>query len=551
MSADRIIAILSEKGHFNPRQLDFHFPSEALHLLSVGARYFFEFLSESPGELSLDHFIRVEWLKDKAAVKAYRAMTPDERLEVHAIIGFVVHETTHKVDMLISPFGVQYLSLMIREYLILQSYLPRALDHPGYIETLRVLPKLTEPPEGLLDEKKDLREHWDALTQVVRRTLAWGDLGSLRPPAAQIVPGWSGDFLGEQDYFGTDMPIEAVTVLKSFMSFRPKAAGNWYLRPMTIFEAKALASTMLYILDISGNLAEVDLYFRRVYLDYAGDLEPDYLFLLDTLAQIHGLTNFAAALESGNLDGVRSLLVIASALGWFALQAPPAVTGVAGISAMSGNPVLRLFVALVDLGGLLRNDGPAIGNTASELLMAVESQKMFSTFEQAPIAAALDATRQSLQMLREDVGKIWNPEVQKHFVRILDIIEPQFKSRANTYNSALGMPGKGNPRYYVNSKADMELFYHDHAPDGAYAEWLEMRGALLFAHPIPHEEMVEKLDRHFKAYLVVIFCKKCRIGFNQLWVSRFLDKFSFTCSHCGDRQQIDIDETRKFHLSKN
>ncbi|MFN0192836.1 MAG: hypothetical protein ACKVP5_12825 [Aestuariivirga sp.] len=551
MSADGIIAVLSEKGRFNPRQLDFHFPSEALDFLSVGARYFFRFLSETPGELSLDHFIRVEWLKDKEAVKAYRAMTPEERLEVHAIIGFVVHETTHKVDMLISPFGVQYLHLMIREYLILQNYLPRALDHPDYIEALRVLPKLTEPPKGLLDEEKDLSAHWNALTQVVRKTLAWGDLGSLRPPASQIVSGWSGGFLGEQDYFGTNTPIETITVLKSFMSFRPKAAGNWYLRPMTIFEAKALASTMLYILDISGDLSEVALYFRRVYLDHAGDLEPDYLFLLDTLAQIHGPEDFAAALESGNLAGVRHILLMASALGWFALQAPPVVPGVEGVSAVSGNPVMRLFVALFHLRGLLQNDGPPIANTAAALLMALEDQKMFSNLEQAPIASALDATRQALQMLREDVGKIWNPEVRKHFVRILDIVEPHIQCRSNTYDSALGMPDKGNPRGYVNSKADMELFYHDHAPDGAYAEWLEMRGALLFAHPIPHETMVAKLDQHFRAYLMAVICENCRIGLNQFWMSRFVEEFSFTCPNCGTKKQIHMDKARMISLPKN
>jgi hypothetical protein len=550
MSAGGIIAVLSEKGRFNPRQLDFHFPSEALDLLSVGARYFFGFLSETPGELSLDHFIRVGWLKDKAAVKAYRAMTPEERLEVHAIIGFVVHETTHKVDMLISPFGVQYLHLMMREYLILQSYLPRALDHPGYIETLRVLPKLTEPPKGLLEEG-ELRAHWDALTQVVRRTLAWGDLGSLKPPASQISPGWNAEFIGEHDYFRTGAPVETVSVLKSFLSFRPAGAGSWYLRPMTIFEAKALASTMLYILDISGDLNEVELYFQRVYLDHAGDLEPDYLFLLDTLAQLHGPENFAAAIESGNLNGVRHILLLASALGWFALQAPPVLPGVAGISAVSGNPVLRLFVALFHLPGLLKNDGPEIGNTAAALLMAIEGQKLFSTLEQAPIAAALTATRQALKMLREDTGKIWNPEVRKHFVRLLDIVEPQIESRQDTYNSALGMPDKGNPRGYVNSKADMELFYHDHAPDGAYAEWLEMRGALLFAHPIPHESLVEKLDRHFKAYLMAIVCETCRVGVNQFWMSRFVDEFFFVCPNCGAKKQVRMSEAQKLNLPGN
>jgi hypothetical protein len=255
---------------------------DRLHL----PRDFFGLLSEEPGRLSLDALIR-DWRNDQPVKRRYRSLTSDERLEVHTIIGFVLHETTHKVDLLVSPFGIQYVYLLIGEYLLLQDYLPRALDHPDHLQALRVLPQLTAPPKGIVGAG-ELRELWDQLTEVVRKALAWGDLGNLRPSADQVTAGWD-DFKRTGDLLGAGEPIELVKVLNSFYSFRLQGAGNWYLRPMTIFEAKALANTMLYILDISDSVSDVALYYRRVYLDHA--VEPDYLFLLNTLARMHGCEN--------------------------------------------------------------------------------------------------------------------------------------------------------------------------------------------------------------------------------------------------------------------
>lgn len=541
MSAGEIISVLAEKGSFNARLLHFDFPVEVMDLLSLGPRAFFSMLTEEPSRLSLDAMINDRWRNDPLATCAYRGLTADERLEVHAIIGFVLHETTHKVDLLVSPFGMQYLALLIREYQLLQDYLPRALDHPQYIDALRVLPKLMQAPEGILKEGA-LRALWDELTEVVRKTLAWGDLGALRPAAADVAAGWDAFSPLSGDFFGSGEPIELVKVLNSFYSFRPEGAGNWYLRPMTIFEAKALANTMLYLLEISGSVDDIALYYRRVYLDHAEALEPDYLFLFDTLARMHGLSDFAAALDSGNVAGVRHLLIATAALGWFALQAPPVLPTDKGLGSAGGNPVLRLFAALHHVMDFFRKDNAAAGTTMADIFLSLECQDLFPALDQPTIGTALAACRDALRRLREQVAEIWNPSVRRHFSRVLDIMAPHFEGRTDSYRSFLGMPDNGNPRSFVKDEAEMELFYHDHAAADAYREWLGMRGAVLFAHPMPRADLVKRLDEHFMAKLMVVLCDGCQIGLHQYWVSRFVKEYTVVCPISGRRQTINIDD---------
>ena len=205
---------------------------------------------------------------------------------------------------------MQYLGVLIHEYLYLQSYVPRALDWPDLLVALRFLPNLTDPPAEL-NRDAGLRSLWASLTEVVRRELAWGDLGTLRPARAQIETGWDGSVIGPGDHFGAATMIEPVMVLGAVYSFR-LADSTWYLRPATIFEAKALANTMLYILDISGSVDDVALYYRRVYLVAKDDLEPDYLFLLDVLARMHNQSDFESVLATGDSAFVRHILVVAS-----------------------------------------------------------------------------------------------------------------------------------------------------------------------------------------------------------------------------------------------
>ena len=105
MNAEAIIGILAAEGKFNTRRLSFHFPLGVMNHLSRGPRFFLSLLTHGSGTLSLDQLIDDAWRKDPVALNAYHGLSAEERLEVHTIIGFVLHETTHKVDLLVSPFA--------------------------------------------------------------------------------------------------------------------------------------------------------------------------------------------------------------------------------------------------------------------------------------------------------------------------------------------------------------------------------------------------------------------------------------------------------------
>jgi hypothetical protein len=145
----------------------------------------------------------------------------------------------------------------------------------------------------------------------------------------------------------------------------------------------------------------------------------------------------------------------------------------------------------------------------------------------------------------EQVREIWNPSVRDHFTRILNVMAPHFDGREDNYRSFMGMPDNGNPRSFVNTDAEMELFCHDHAPKDAYADWLDMRGALLFAHPIPQNQLIARLDQHFMARLMMVPCNHCGVGFHTFWASRFAKELTAICPVSGHREQIMIDDARQ------
>jgi hypothetical protein len=536
VSADAVIDLLSEEGAFNPRLLSFRFPESVFDNVSLMPRAFFGLLAEGRG-LSLDSLVNDDWRSDELAMHRYNSLTPEERLEVHTVIGYVLHETTHKVDLLISPFGVQYLGVLIHEYLYLQSYVPRALDWPDLLVALRFLPNLTDPPAEL-NRDAGLRSLWASLTEVVRRELAWGDLGTLRPARAQIETGWDGSVIGPGDHFGAATMIEPVMVLGAVYSFR-LADSTWYLRPATIFEAKALANTMLYILDISGSVDDVALYYRRVYLVAKDDLEPDYLFLLDVLARMHNQSDFESVLATGDSAFVRHILVVASGLGWFALQAPPAIPGRDETPSAGSNPMLRLFVGLKEIMAYFRRDSDHGFVTLADILLDIETKRSFHAFEQTTIDAGLAACRDNMSGLNTLINGIWNPDVRGHFAKIIKIMLPYFTDREDSYVSRLGMPDNGNPRTFVTNETEMEPFFHDHTPDDAYADWLMMRGALLFSHAKPDEAFLARLGQHFQSRYLVVPCRHCRLGFHDHWVSPFGRNAVVRCPVTGETDEID------------
>ena len=544
MSAEAVIACLeSDGGPFEARRLSYELPPDVFERCSPYTRWFFSHFGDGTG-VSQDALISGSWRRDTLLLQKYEEMGSEERLEVHAIIGFLVHEANHKADLLISPFGLQYFGILLREYEVLQQFLPRALDHVEYVDSIRVLAKLTEPHDGFLTKEPAIREWWDELRLVVRKEIAWGDLGSLTPTLPQIEVGWDGFDSISAHYFGTSLALEQVKILNSFYSFRPVGTKLWYIRPATIFETKAVAGTLLYLLSIAPDMSEVLLYYQRTYLDRKDSYIPDYFFALDQIAVMHGFDDLEHVFKVNNPDLLRHVLMCAQSLCWFALHAPPQLRDGEKKSGVAGNPVLRLFAGMHALMDCLKRAKEEGLITLAQVLMLIEQHPVFIALEQAPIAQVLNDCRSFLAAVDKRVDLLWNPSVRSHFRRVFAMAAPLIVDREDRYDHGLGQPQEGNGRLYARTKAQMEVYYNDHVPKGDYAEWLSMRSTLFFSTAPPSAEYIARLDKHFEALFVwLLECEHCNIA-HIFWVSRFEKNHVVPCPLTGKAVTLEVNEIR-------
>lgn len=535
-------------ARFDPRRLEIHFPADAIDSAGWEAHAFFSMLEDAP-DLTALSFLDRRWRDDDIAMRAYRNASPEGRLEIHAIIGALLHETTHQVDVLISPFGVQYLLALAQEYLVLQDYIPRAVDRKETLAALSVLANLTDGIPDAVAADPALAGYWKQLERHVSRQLAWGDLEGRRAPGNRIARGWPGFAEAPGDYLGIDRSVELIAICGHVLSYRPEGVRDWYVRPATFFETKALCNVMLHIMDLSGNdLDDLRLYYRTLYGYRRGELAPDYLFVLDAVASIMGPEDFDTALESGSAEQIRSLLLLASGLSWFALQAPPIFQD-GDISPVAANPTVRLMAGLRALPAAGRD--PRADGSAAGLCLLIEESDHFRGLEQAPIAAVLENIRRTLDLLEHDlVPRIWNPGVRDHFLRIIGLMRPHFDDRPADYRSAMGMPNDGNVFTAARTQADWELVYSDQMARDAMAEWLDLRQKLLFSFghaPRVTDDFVTALDAHFMAKLILWPCAHCD-NLHTIWYSRFAETVRVPCPLTGQWTTFHPEDVANLHL---
>jgi hypothetical protein len=378
---------------------------------------------------------------------------------------------------------------------------------------------------------------WPRLRETARRTLAWGDLGKLRPPETEITPGWHSELDATEFPFEHGELVELVTVCGQVRTFRPVGTVGWYVRPMTIFEARALANTLLHVLDLTaGNAHELRLYFDACYGERASELEPDYLYLFDLMSRIMGPSSFAAALATENAAQIGTLLRLVSGVCWFALQAPP-VSGDSTLGPASSSVTMRLFTALAQLRPQMRRLGQI--RSVAQLCQSLEETDLFKGMEQAPIREALTESERALLYLDEIVESVWNPDVRTWFKHLIGLMRPYFTGREARYDSLLGMPNDGNTILGVREEHEWEAIYDDHMPRGDAAEWLELRRTLLFSYHLPQitSDFVNKLDNHFQAMRVMWFCRSCD-GLHGDWISRFAEDVDLICPVTGAKEAL-------------
>jgi hypothetical protein len=481
------------------------------------------------------------WPHDSLARNHFNCCDRDAQLEILAFLTLFVHEYTHRIDFLISPFGLQFYANTLREYWMMQQFMPRILDDARTVDRLRFLAGFGENPADDPLKTTGADRVWKDLEELVRVFYAWGDVAGVTPLRKYVQDGWSDQIRGAGDAFGVDVVVEPVTVLNFFYTFRVPGTSSsfWYLRPLTIFETKAVVNSLLFIQHLLGDESrELCLdYYRAVYLRRRDQLPSDYFFLLDMGARIYGLPDFETLLRDGRY--ARSALLILSSICWYALQAPPPLRGQDGRFA---NPILRLWVAFRALTRYARAQLKSDFGSTAELLLWLDQSPSARNFFVLPIGQVLDNCRQVVDfMLKENSERTWHPDVQDHFEHIFSLMRPHFQGRESTYTSYLGMPESGNPLSGCHSPEDWELTYDDYTTPEATKKWFALRTDVLFSYLKPSTKVIEELDEHFQAFLVPYHCE-CGQGFTPQWHSRFPKRYVLTCGFCGRKKTLNRED---------
>src|SRR6185369_3492621 len=198
----------------------------------------------------------------------------------------------------------------------------------------------------------------------------------------------------------------------------PDNKNIWHLRPLTIFETKAVVNTLLYILDLlkEEGVDECISYYKTFYLNRKETLPEDYFFLLDMGAKIYDIDSFEKLLLTKNLPMIKSVLISLSGICWYSLHAPPVSSKE---NFCYSNPILRLWAAFLFVTKVMRGETTIPPLSMSEALSYIEIQEEFKNACQKPINQIVpDCLNIIDRMKQANQEKTWNPEVRAHFDHI-------------------------------------------------------------------------------------------------------------------------------------
>jgi len=545
MAFEDVLAKFGEVS-FNPRTLQVNIPAQLTAPLSDTAVRFFAYAYFSEGQredITWMQYADADWSKDPEKVRVFMQLDEEVRLEILAFLTLFIHEYTHKTDFLISPFGLLFYANCMYEYWTLQTFIPQVLDSAEMIDNVRFLVNFEE---GLVDNayyNKHLKSMWEELKPSIHASYSWGDVGDILPLKRFIASGWHGQDAGlSSHYLGVEQELEPITLLEFFCTFRSADKGMWYLRPLTIFETKAVVNSLLYILDLLGEagLEDCSRYYEEVYLSKKDELPEDYFFLLDMGAMIYGLPDFEAALKAQHFLLLKSILSTLSGICWYALHTLPLKTGE---DAFFANPIIRLWAAFNFMTAVLRQKIKIEFNTVSEVLMHWEKRSGFGKNFQKPIAEVIPRCLEVVDdLIKKNQKETWNPAMKAHFDHILTIIRPHFADREYDYFSKMGMPDDGNPTRALRTEDQWLILYDDYVTPPEVFGWYDIRGNLFFTLLKPHEELIRQLDKHFRAFY---FLQPCRCNtIIAMWVSRFFETVELKCPNCGREYHLTRDEVK-------
>jgi hypothetical protein len=202
--------------------------------LSVMSRALFAMSLDRAPTQTLNYMYNFLWRHDAEVMRHWRCMKLAEKVEALTVAVAEVHETTHHVDFLCTPFAVTLHTRTMREYWGLQYFAPLLIEQPELlpgrlIEFEMHAENLNLPADHLA------RRLWPDVWLPLRALLAFGD-GSGVWPHGGIEIGWGSN---REPYPVLGQPFEKIWVNGILGTVRRPGNTDWYLRPLTFFRFSA------------------------------------------------------------------------------------------------------------------------------------------------------------------------------------------------------------------------------------------------------------------------------------------------------------------------
>ena len=425
---------------------------------------------------------------DRVQLRLYETLSSDEKAEVLGVATYLLHEVTHHMDYMTTPFGVHVRARACLEYLTLQE-MARPLQW-GVWPLDRTLVDVVAP------SFKD-RTEWPEPAATLRSCVLFADAirGAKKSHIDVLTHEGrsSGDILGQT--------FIAVSVHGWLSSAAVPSNPGRYVTPTAILEARALTHSLLHLQRMLQDPAlvkeEIARYMSAFY--NPAHVSPEYLFLLDLLAGAVGRTSFTDVLETADMEAVRQILLALSSVTWYALQAPPFMSDDG--YPFNSDPCTRLLVALGELERWSASPASAPYRDLNDFLVQIDERDAERDeprrFRQ--IEDILDFTIRYIDYVRtRNNEENKNEQLRRHFDYVLAAQSRQLRRRlGHSYRSRLGLPPHGNPLFGVDNDQDADDLLLDYQPHPDVQAWFTYREHLLFKITPSESEKRGQLARHF------------------------------------------------------
>jgi hypothetical protein len=413
------------------------------------------------------------WKDDLSLLESFIKLDEISKIYIMAYYTSHIHELRHHIDILSTPFGVNYQTKLCREYINFQDFSKELLRNKHLIKSWVRIIDYESSVLASLDKQiySSLFETWEAIKgqlyyfDALYNINNWG--------RRNLVEGWNGN---TKKVKILRREFDKVTIRGLFLTIKISDDGE-YLTPVAILECRALINSLRWIIWTMGNINETKRAILIYLKNFYAQEDTAYKFIVNLFAKFYGANDLATLIEDETVTVslIGKLLDMINACCWYALQAPPMMSE---LSLINSGPVNRLILALVELEeAILKGKSYA---HITEFLDEVDRSQRAQYLYVQPISKVLHYCIQFLndvKVLNFDRNK--NNRIRSHFNWILDV---QAKHISKRYSFLTSLAENGHPLFDIDEidEKEFDSLQLVYAPEAEVASWFDNRNNLFF-----------------------------------------------------------------------